>query len=69
MVRGGSPTRAEITDAAMGARADALMLNKGPNLTDTLHTLRAIVDGVETRLPEHGRHSDQWRSCQSFASL
>jgi pyruvate kinase len=69
MVRGGSPTRAEITDAAMGARADALMLNKGPNLTDTLHTLREIVDGVETRLPEHGRHRDQWRSCLSFPPL
>jgi pyruvate kinase len=31
MARHGMPTRAEITDAAMAARAEAVMLNKGPN--------------------------------------
>ncbi len=39
----GHPTRAEITDAAMGARADAVMLNKGPNITATVKVLEAIV--------------------------
>lgn len=39
----GHPTRAEITDAAMGARADAVMLNKGPNITATVNLLEAIV--------------------------
>ncbi|MEB3319298.1 MAG: pyruvate kinase [Cyanobacteriota bacterium] len=67
MVRHGTPTRAEITDAAMGARADALMLNKGPNLTATVQTLHTILAGMETRLPEHGRHRDQWRTCLAFA--
>ncbi|MCP9785031.1 pyruvate kinase [Cyanobium sp. N5-Cardenillas] len=39
----GHPTRAEITDAAMGARADAVMLNKGPNITATVKVLEAIM--------------------------
>lgn len=68
MVRHGTPTRAEITDAAMGARAEALMLNKGPNITATLQTLQTIVACMETLLPEHGRHQDQWLSCLAFAS-
>jgi pyruvate kinase len=68
MVRHGTPTRAEITDAAMGARAEALMLNKGPNITATLQTLQTIAACMETLLPEHGRHQDQWLSCLAFAS-
>jgi pyruvate kinase len=67
MVRHGTPTRAEITDVAMGARADALMLNKGPNLTATVQTLRLILEEMETHLPEHGRHQDQWQSCLAFS--
>jgi pyruvate kinase len=49
MARHGTPTRAEITDAAMGARAEALMLNKGPNITATVRTLRHIVRQAHTR--------------------
>ncbi|MFN9622192.1 MAG: pyruvate kinase [Cyanobacteriota bacterium] len=67
MVRHGRPTRAEITDVAMGARADALMLNKGPNLTATVQTLRALLEGLEPLLPEHARHQDQWPSCLAFS--
>jgi pyruvate kinase len=67
MVHTGTPTRAEITDAAMGARADALMLNKGPNLTATVQILSTILRSMETRLPEHGRHRDQWRTCLAFS--
>ncbi len=43
LARHGHPTRAEITDAAMGARADAVMLNKGPNITATVKVLETIV--------------------------
>jgi pyruvate kinase len=46
MAHHGTPTRAEITDAAMGARAEVLMLNKGPNITATVRTLQAIIDRV-----------------------
>jgi pyruvate kinase len=68
MARTGLPTRAEITDAAMGARAEAVMLNKGPNITATVRTLREIVDRM------HGIHhgerpgSDPLLTCLSFRS-
>jgi pyruvate kinase len=68
MVRHGTPTRAEITDVAMGARAEALMLNKGPNLTATVQSLHTILEAMETLLPEHGRHQDEWRSCLAFSA-
>jgi pyruvate kinase len=69
MVRYGTPTRAEITDAAMGARAEALMLNKGPNITATVQSLHTILNGMETLLPEHRRHQDQWLSCLAFSEI
>ncbi len=39
----GTPTRAEITDAAMSQRADCVMLNKGPNILGAIHTLDKIL--------------------------
>ena len=39
----GLPTRAEISDAVMGARAEAVMLNKGPHIAGTVRTLHGIL--------------------------
>ncbi|TXS95561.1 pyruvate kinase [Parahaliea maris] len=39
----GAPTRAEITDAAMGHRAECVMLNKGPHIHETVRTLDNIL--------------------------
>ena len=66
MARHGTPTRAEISDAALGARADALMLNKGPNITATVRALRQIAAGSLSGQPEHPSHRDRLLSCQSF---
>jgi pyruvate kinase len=66
MARHGMPTRAEITDAAMGARAEAVMLNKGPNLTATVRTLGAIVARFHPRQPESSRHREELLSCLAF---
>jgi pyruvate kinase len=66
MARHGMPTRAEITDAAMGARAEAVMLNKGPNLTATVRTLGAIVARFHPRQPESPRHREELLSCLAF---
>ncbi|TGD71824.1 pyruvate kinase [Mangrovimicrobium sediminis] len=41
--RTGAPTRAEITDAAMGHRAECVMLNKGPHIRETVRTLDNIL--------------------------
>jgi pyruvate kinase len=66
MARHGTPTRAEISDAALGARADALMLNKGPNITATVRTLRHIAAGSLSGQPEHPSHRDRLVSCLNF---
>jgi pyruvate kinase len=66
MARHGMPTRAEITDAAMGARAEAVMLNKGPNITATVRTLAAIVARFHPRQPESPRHREELLSCLAF---
>ncbi len=49
LAKGGLPSRAEVTDAAMGARAECVMLNKGPYI---LETLRFLLD-VLGRMEEH----------------
>ena len=43
LARTGLPTRAEITDAAMGGRAECVMLNKGPHILDAMRTLDDIL--------------------------
>lgn len=45
----GLPSRAEVTDAAMGGRAECVMLNKGPHM---LHTVEFLSD-VLRRMQEH----------------
>jgi pyruvate kinase len=39
----GIPSRAEITDAAMGERAECVMLNKGPHIIDAVTALDSIL--------------------------
>jgi len=68
MAKHGMPTRAEITDAAMGARAEAVMLNKGPNITATVRTLGAIVARFHPRPPESPSHREELLSCLAFRS-
>ncbi len=67
MAHRGTPTRAEITDAAMGARAEALMLNKGAHITETVRTLRRITDrsGI-TRSDHSTEQADRLLSCLCF---
>jgi pyruvate kinase len=43
LAKTGLPSRAEITDAAMGERAECVMLNKGPHIVDAIHTLDSIL--------------------------
>ncbi|OHV32060.1 MULTISPECIES: pyruvate kinase [Pseudofrankia] len=49
LARTGRPTRAEITDAAMSGRAECVMLNKGPHITDAV----TVLDDVLTRMSDH----------------
>ncbi|MGZ8453453.1 MAG: pyruvate kinase, partial [Candidatus Binatia bacterium] len=49
LAKKGQPSRAEITDAGMGERAECVMLNKGPFVIDAVRTL----DNVLRRMQNH----------------
>lgn len=49
LAKEGRPSRAEITDAAMGVRAECVMLNKGPYIVEAVETL----DGILRRMQDH----------------
>ncbi|MBK8063144.1 MAG: pyruvate kinase [Betaproteobacteria bacterium] len=44
LAKGGMPSRAEVTDAAMGSRAECVMLNKGPYIVKTLRFLCDVLN-------------------------
>ncbi len=44
LAKRGAPSRAEVTDAAMSSRAECVMLNKGPNIVETLRFLNGILE-------------------------
>ncbi len=43
LAKTGQPSRAEITDAAMGERAECVMLNKGPHIVEAIIALDNIL--------------------------
>ena len=45
----GQPSRAEITDAAMGQRAECVMLNKGPHVLEAVD----VLDNILRRMQAH----------------
>jgi pyruvate kinase len=49
LVKTGTPSRAEMTDAAMAERADCVMLNKGPYVVEAVR----FLDDVLRRMMEH----------------
>ncbi len=49
LAKEGTPSRAEITDAAMGVRAECVMLNKGTHIVQAVKTL----DDILTRMAAH----------------
>ena len=49
LAKRGAPSRAEITDAAMGERAECVMLNKGPHLVEAVR----VLDNILCRMEAH----------------
>jgi pyruvate kinase len=47
LAKTGRPSRAEITDAAMGVQAECVMLNKGPRIVEAISTLDDILRRME----------------------
>lgn len=62
--KSGLPSRAEITDAAAGQRAEAVMLNKGPFIEGAIQSL----DSILTRMDGHvSKKADLLRRLESWA--
>jgi pyruvate kinase len=55
LAKSGMPSRAEITDAAMGGRAECVMLNKGPHIIEAIR----VLDNILQRM---GAHQNKKRS-------
>jgi pyruvate kinase len=51
LAKTGRPSRAEITDAAMGVRAECVMLNKGPRILEAI----SVLDDILRRMERHHR--------------
>jgi len=49
MAKEGMPSRAEISDAVMGHRAECVMLNKGPHVVSAVQ----VLDGILRRMQAH----------------
>lgn len=49
LAKKGAPSRAEVTDAAMGVRAECVMLNKGPYIVEAVR----FLDNVLHRMQDH----------------
>lgn len=47
LAKNGKPSRAEITDAAMGERAECVMLNKGAHILEAIKTLDDILQRMQ----------------------
>jgi len=58
LAKSGLPARAEITDAAMGHRAECVMLNKGAHVLDAVKTLARLLQAEE---PHHLKKRDVFR--------
>lgn len=66
LVKTGTPSRAEITDAAMAERAECVMLNKGSHIAEAVKTL----DDVLTRMQSHQvKKMPQLRALKSWQNL
>ena len=46
--KSGKPSRAEITDAAMGVRAECVMLNKGSHIIEAIQSLDDILHRMQS---------------------
>jgi pyruvate kinase len=48
MAKKGLPSRAEVSDAAMSARAECVMLNKGPHIVETVKMLSGLLERMSS---------------------
>ncbi len=61
LAKTGLPSRAEVTDAAMGVRAEAVMLNKGPYILEAVEALETILLSMQPHQTKKRSWLPQWK--------
>jgi pyruvate kinase len=67
LAKQGQPSRAEITDAAMGERAECVMLNKGPYIVRAVRTLDNILGRMQGHQSKKRHMLRQLRLADEFS--
>ncbi len=65
MAKTGVPSRAEISDAGLGVRADCVMLNKGPYVSDAI---RCLDDILRRMAGHHAKKRTLLRALQAWSN-
>ena len=68
LAKTGMPSRSEITDAAMGERAECVMLNKGPYMVDAVTTLDDILRRMQAHQEKKRSMLRKLRVAAGFAA-
>jgi pyruvate kinase len=68
LAKKGMPSRAEITDAAMGERAECVMLNKGPYAVRAVQILDDILKRMQAHQEKKSSMLRQLRLASSFTT-
>ncbi|MCX9158301.1 pyruvate kinase [Niveibacterium sp. 24ML] len=66
LAKQGQPSRSEITDAAMGVRAECVMLNKGPYILEAVDMLADVLHRMEAH---QRKKTSRLRALQSWQAL
>jgi pyruvate kinase len=66
LAKEGLPSRAEITDAAMGVRAECVMLNKGPHIVTAVRVLGDILHRMQDHLSKKRSMLRQLKLAERF---
>lgn len=69
LAKDGRPSRAEITDAAMGHRAECVMLNKGPHVVRAVSVLDDILRRMQAHQTKKRSMMRKLRLARPFADL
>jgi len=68
LAKKGTPSRSEITDAAMGERAECVMLNKGPYLVTSVRVLADILKRMQAHQEKKRSMLRQLRLAAAFSA-
>jgi pyruvate kinase len=69
LAKTGRPSRAEITDATMGERAECVMLNEGPHVVEAIRVLDRILERMAGHQSKRSPRLPKLRAWQHYAGL